>query len=46
MIWLINKKARSVFIQRFEKTGEYFGFLQEKYTGHKEIILYNQLQIS
>ncbi|MDV3171167.1 MAG: ABC transporter ATP-binding protein, partial [Candidatus Phytoplasma australasiaticum] len=25
-----------------EKTGEYFGFLQEKYTGHKEIILYNQ----
>ncbi|MDO8061035.1 ABC transporter ATP-binding protein/permease [Candidatus Phytoplasma australasiaticum] len=42
VIWLINKKARSVFIQRFEKTGEYFGFLQEKYTGHKEIILYNQ----
>ncbi|MDV3148919.1 MAG: ABC transporter ATP-binding protein, partial [Pigeon pea little leaf phytoplasma] len=42
VIWLINKKARSVFIQRFEKTGEYLGFLQEKYTGHKEIILYNQ----
>ncbi|MDV3197930.1 MAG: ABC transporter transmembrane domain-containing protein, partial [Candidatus Phytoplasma australasiaticum] len=32
----------SVFIQRLEKTGEYLGFLQEKYTGHKEIILYNQ----
>ncbi|MDV3181271.1 MAG: hypothetical protein Q8830_03660, partial [Candidatus Phytoplasma australasiaticum] len=34
------KKSRSVFIQRLEKTGQYFGFLQEKYTGHKEIILY------
>ncbi|MDV3205348.1 MAG: ABC transporter ATP-binding protein [Weeping tea tree witches'-broom phytoplasma] len=42
VIWIINKKSRNIFIQRFEVTGEYVGFLQEKYTGHKEIILYNQ----
>ncbi|KXT29457.1 ABC transporter family protein [Candidatus Phytoplasma oryzae] len=41
-IFFINKKSRILFIQRFEKTGEYNGFLQEKYLGHKEIILYNQ----
>lgn len=41
-IFIINRKSRSVFIERFEKSGEYNGFLQEKYTGHKEILLYNQ----
>ncbi|WCA22524.1 ABC transporter ATP-binding protein [Candidatus Phytoplasma oryzae] len=41
-IFCINKKARIIFIKRFEKTGEYNGFLQEKYLGHKEILLYNQ----
>ncbi|WIA07889.1 MAG: ABC-type multidrug/protein/lipid transport system ATP-binding and permease protein [Candidatus Phytoplasma cynodontis] len=41
-IFLINKKSRILFIKRFEKTGEYNGFLQEKYLGHKEILLYNQ----
>lgn len=41
-IFIINRKSRSVFIERFAKSGEYNGFLQEKYTGHKEILLYNQ----
>ncbi|WP_153369191.1 ABC transporter ATP-binding protein [Candidatus Phytoplasma sacchari] len=41
-ILIIQKKSRTLFIQRFEKTGEYSGFLQEKYLGHKEILLYNQ----
>ncbi|KND62604.1 ABC transporter ATP-binding protein [Candidatus Phytoplasma phoenicium] len=41
-IFIINRKSRSVFIERFEKSGECNGFLQEKYTGHKEILLYNQ----
>jgi ATP-binding cassette subfamily B multidrug efflux pump len=41
-IFVINKKSSIFFIKRFEKTGEYNGFLQEKYLGHKEILLYNQ----
>ncbi|MDV3198343.1 MAG: ABC transporter ATP-binding protein [Vigna little leaf phytoplasma] len=41
-IFIINHKSRNIFIQRFEKSGEYNGFLQEKYMGHQEIILYNQ----
>ncbi|TVY12417.1 ABC transporter ATP-binding protein [Candidatus Phytoplasma pini] len=43
-IFIINKKSRNIFIQRFEINGEYNGFLQEKLTGQKEIILYNQQQ--
>ncbi|MEC4558670.1 MAG: ABC transporter ATP-binding protein ['Conium maculatum' witches'-broom phytoplasma] len=42
VIFIMNKKSRNIFIQRYEKTGEYVGFLQEKYTGHKEIALFNQ----
>ncbi|MFB5029787.1 MAG: putative ABC transporter ATP-binding protein [Candidatus Phytoplasma pruni] len=42
VIFIMNKKSRNIFIQRYEKTGEYIGFLQEKYTGHKEIALFNQ----
>ncbi|WP_341266455.1 ABC transporter ATP-binding protein [Candidatus Phytoplasma fraxini] len=42
VIFIINKKARHIFIQRFDKTSEYNGFLQEKFNGQKEIILYNQ----
>ncbi|MFR0367962.1 ABC transporter ATP-binding protein [Candidatus Phytoplasma palmae] len=41
-IFIINKKSSNIFIKRFNTTGEYNGFLQEKYTGHKEIILFNQ----
>ncbi|MBS2126149.1 ABC transporter ATP-binding protein ['Fragaria x ananassa' phyllody phytoplasma] len=40
--YCIFKNSQKVFIQRFESTGNYNGFLQEKYTGYKEIILYNQ----
>ncbi|MGI3135996.1 MAG: ABC transporter ATP-binding protein [Candidatus Phytoplasma vitis] len=42
VIFIINRKSRHIFIQRFDKTSEYNGFLQEKFNGHKEIILYNQ----
>lgn len=42
IIIIINKKSRNVFIQIFDKTSEYNGFLQEKFNGHKEIMLYNQ----
>jgi ATP-binding cassette subfamily B multidrug efflux pump len=42
VIFIMNKKSRNIFIQRYEKTGEYVGFLQEKYTGFKEIVLFNQ----
>ncbi|WP_323847780.1 MAG: ABC transporter ATP-binding protein [Phytoplasma sp.] len=42
VIFVINKKSRHIFIQRFDKTSEYNGFLQEKFNGQKEIILYNQ----
>ncbi|MBP5835976.1 ABC transporter ATP-binding protein [Candidatus Phytoplasma meliae] len=40
--YCIFKNSQKIFIQRFESTGNYNGFLQEKYTGYKEIILYNQ----
>ncbi|CCP88983.1 Putative ABC transporter subunit, partial [Candidatus Phytoplasma solani] len=38
----IFKSSQQIFIQRFESSGIYNGFLQEKYTGYKEINLYNQ----
>ncbi|MBP3059254.1 ATP-binding cassette domain-containing protein [Texas Phoenix palm phytoplasma] len=41
-IFFINKKSSNIFIERFNTTGEYNGFLQEKYTGHREILLFNQ----
>ncbi|CCP88186.1 ABC transporter ATP-binding protein [Candidatus Phytoplasma solani] len=40
----IFKSSQQIFIQRFESSGIYNGFLQEKYTGYKEITLYNQQQ--
>ncbi|WP_334330895.1 ABC transporter ATP-binding protein [Candidatus Phytoplasma prunorum] len=41
-IYKISNKSQSIFIQRFETFGDYNGFLQEKYTGYKEIMIYNQ----
>nr|QOX89452.1 hypothetical protein H7685_00840 ['Parthenium hysterophorus' phyllody phytoplasma] len=41
VIWLINKKLVQ-FLFKDLKNRRIFWFLQEKYTGHKEIILYNQ----
>ncbi|CAM11450.1 Putative ABC transporter subunit [Candidatus Phytoplasma australiense] len=38
----VFKSSQKIFIQRFESSGVYNGFLQEKYTGYKEILLYNQ----
>ncbi|CAP18297.1 Multidrug efflux pump, ATP-binding and permease protein [Candidatus Phytoplasma mali] len=41
-IYKLSKKSQNIFIQRFETFGDYNGFLQEKYTGYKEIMIYNQ----
>jgi ATP-binding cassette subfamily B multidrug efflux pump len=41
-IYKVFNKSQKIFIQRFDASGDYHGFLQEKYTGYKEIILYNQ----
>ncbi|MEZ0180556.1 ABC transporter ATP-binding protein ['Camptotheca acuminata' phytoplasma] len=46
VISYINKKTRNIYIDKFDKTSEYNGFLQEKLTGHKEIVLYNQQENS
>ncbi|QKX95113.1 ABC transporter ATP-binding protein [Candidatus Phytoplasma asteris] len=41
-IYKVFTKSQKIFIQRFDASGNHHGFLQEKYTGYKEIILYNQ----
>ncbi|MFP7699629.1 MAG: ABC transporter ATP-binding protein [Candidatus Phytoplasma pyri] len=41
-IYKLSNKSQNIFIQRFENFGDYNGFLQEKYTGYKEIMIYNQ----
>ncbi|QTX03291.1 ABC-type multidrug/protein/lipid transport system ATP-binding and permease protein [Candidatus Phytoplasma luffae] len=46
IIFIINKKTRNIFIERFNQTSIYNSFLQEKLTGHKEILLYNQQENS
>lgn len=38
----ILKKSQKVFIARFEAYGKFTGYIQEKYTGYKEINLYNK----
>ncbi|WP_349401979.1 ABC-type multidrug efflux transport system, ATP-binding protein [Candidatus Phytoplasma solani] len=42
--YCVFKSSEKIFIQRFESSGNYNGFLQEQYTGYKEITLYNQQQ--
>ncbi|CCV63948.1 Cyclic beta-1,2-glucan ABC superfamily ATP binding cassette/membrane protein [Alteracholeplasma palmae J233] len=36
------KRSQKIFISRYEAYGRFTGYVQEKYTGYKEITLYNQ----
>ena len=39
---IILSKSQNIFIRRYEAYGRFTGFIQEKFTGYKEITLYNQ----
>ena len=39
---IILNKSQNIFIRRYEAYGRFTGFIQEKFTGYKEITLYNQ----
>lgn len=39
---IVLKKSQPIFTKRYEAYGKFTGYVQEKYTGYKEIILYNQ----
>mgnify|MGYP000931463076 CR=1 FL=1 len=39
---IILKKSQPIFTKRYEEYGKITGYIQEKYTGYKEVILYNQ----
>lgn len=39
---IILSKSQNIFIKRYEAYGRFTGYIQEKFTGYKEITLYNQ----
>lgn len=39
---LVLKKSQGIFNERYEAYGKFTGYIQEKYTGYKEISLYNK----
>ena len=39
---IIVRQSQKIFTKRFEAFGVLSGFLQEQYTGYKDILLYNK----
>lgn len=39
---IVLRKSNKIFIRRYQKYGAFNGFVQEKYSGYKEIILFNK----